>query len=121
VLLQVLEAMKESGCPRPAIFPLSNPTSNAECTAIEAFQYCGPNIIFASGSPFRDVDLGNGKIGHSNQGNNMYFFPGIGLGTLLSGARHVTDGMLHSAAECLAACMSDEHLQEGIVFPPIPR
>jgi len=28
VLLQVLEAMKESGCPRPAIFPLSNPTSN---------------------------------------------------------------------------------------------
>ncbi|CAM6010830.1 unnamed protein product [Sphagnum balticum] len=118
---EVLEAMKESGCPRPAIFPLSNPTSNAECTAIEAFQYCGPNIIFASGSPFRDVDLGNGKIGHSNQGNNMYFFPGIGLGTLLSGARHVTDGMLHSAAECLAACMSDEHLQEGIIFPPIPR
>jgi len=118
---QVLEAMKESGSPRPAIFPLSNPTTNAECTAKEAFQYAGQDIIFASGSPFRDVDLGNGKIGHSNQGNNMYFFPGIGLGTLLSGARHVSDGMLHAAAEELAAIMTDEHLQKGIIFPPVPR
>lgn len=117
---QVLEAMKDSGCPRPAIFPLSNPTSNAECTAKEAFQYAGPNIIFASGSPFRDVDLGGGKIGHSNQGNNMYFFPGIGLGTLMSGARTVTDGMLHAAAEELAAIMTDQQLQEGIIYPPVP-
>jgi malate dehydrogenase (decarboxylating) len=117
---QVLEAMKESGCPRPAIFPLSNPTSNAECTAKEAFQYAGPNIIFASGSPFRDVDLGGGKVGHSNQGNNMYFFPGIGLGTLLAGAHHISDGMLHAAAEELAAIMTEEQLQEGIIYPPVP-
>ncbi|RLN04691.1 hypothetical protein C2845_PM13G23460 [Panicum miliaceum] len=42
---------------------------------------------------------GDGKIGHSNQGNNMYLFPGIGLGTLLSGARAISDGMLQAAAE----------------------
>lgn len=118
---QVLEAMKESGCPRPAIFPLSNPTANAECTAKEAFQHAGPNIVFASGSPFRDVDLGGGQTGHSNQGNNMYFFPGIGLGTLMAGAHHISDGMLHAAAEELAAIMTPEQLEEGIIYPAVSR
>uniref|UniRef100_A0A0D9WZ24 Malic enzyme n=1 Tax=Leersia perrieri TaxID=77586 RepID=A0A0D9WZ24_9ORYZ len=96
---EVLEALKDSSSSRPAIFAMSNPTKNAECTPEEAFSILGEKIIFASGSPFNDVDLGNGKIGHSNQGNNMYLFPGIGLGTLLSGARVISDGMLQAAAE----------------------
>uniref|UniRef100_A0A0E0Q8K3 Malic enzyme n=3 Tax=Oryza TaxID=4527 RepID=A0A0E0Q8K3_ORYRU len=96
---EVLEALKDSSSSRPAIFAMSNPTKNAECTPEEAFSILGEKIIFASGSPFSDVDLGNGKIGHSNQGNNMYLFPGIGLGTLLSGARVISDGMLQAAAE----------------------
>jgi len=49
----------------------------AECTPGEAFSILGEKAIFASGSPFHDVDLGDGKIGHSNQGNNMYLFPGL--------------------------------------------
>ncbi|THG20142.1 hypothetical protein TEA_002378 [Camellia sinensis var. sinensis] len=96
----VLEALKCSTSTRPAIFAMSNPTKNAECTPEEAFSILGENIIFASGSPFKDVDLGNGHIGHCNQGNNMYLFPGIGLGTLLSGSRVISDGMLQAAAEC---------------------
>lgn len=116
---EVLEAMRQSTCSRPAIFPMSNPTKNAECTAEEAFRHVGPHIIFASGSPFEDVDLGNGKIGHSNQGNNMYLFPGIGLGTLLSGARVVSDGMLQAAAECLAAYMKEEDVLNGAIYPSI--
>ncbi|KAI4370855.1 hypothetical protein MLD38_019156 [Melastoma candidum] len=96
---EVLEAMKGSTSTRPAIFAMSNPTKNAECTPEEAFSIVGENIIFASGSPFGNVDLGNGRIGHCNQGNNMYLFPGIGLGTLLSGSRIVSDGMLQAAAE----------------------
>jgi malate dehydrogenase (decarboxylating) len=116
---EVLEAMRESESPRPAIFAMSNPTENAECTAAEAFKYAGENIVFASGSPFQDVDLGNGKIGHSNQGNNMYLFPGIGLGTLLSGAHIVSDRMLQAAAECLAEYMTDAEIQRGVIFPSI--
>ncbi|CAL5340408.1 unnamed protein product [Camellia sinensis] len=96
---EVLEALKCSTSTRPAIFAMSNPTKNAECTPDEAFSILGENIIFASGSPFRDVDLGNGHIGHCNQGNNMYLFPGVGLGTLLSGSRIISDGMLQAAAE----------------------
>ncbi|KAK8945658.1 hypothetical protein KSP40_PGU010544 [Platanthera guangdongensis] len=116
---EVLEALKESTSTRPAIFPMSNPTKNAECTPEEAFSILGEQILFASGSPFNNVQLGNGKIGHSNQGNNMYLFPGIGLGTLLSGARVISDGMLQAAAECLAAYMKDEDIDNGIIYPPI--
>ncbi|KAK7295026.1 hypothetical protein RJT34_17929 [Clitoria ternatea] len=116
---EVLKAMRESVSTKPAIFAMSNPTMNAECTAAEAFSHAGENIVFGSGSPFENVDLGNGKVGHVNQANNLYLFPGIGLGTLLSGAPHITDGMLQAAAECLASYMTEEDLQKGILYPSI--
>ncbi|KAH7306697.1 hypothetical protein KP509_22G025900 [Ceratopteris richardii] len=116
---EVLEMMRQSTSARPAIFAMSNPTKNAECTAEQAFKHVGPHIVFASGSPFTDVELGGGKIGHANQGNNMYLFPGIGLGSLVSGAQIISDGMLQAAAECLAAYMKDEEVEEGIIFPSI--
>ncbi|GAB2224331.1 hypothetical protein Droror1_Dr00005085 [Drosera rotundifolia] len=118
---EVLEALKSSTSTRPAIFAMSNPTTNAECTPEEAFTIIGDHIIYASGSPFKDVDLGNGKIGHSNQGNNMYLFPGIGLGALLSGAGVISDGMLQAAYERLAAYMTEEEVLNGIIYPPISR
>ncbi|XP_010544377.1 PREDICTED: NAD-dependent malic enzyme 2, mitochondrial-like [Tarenaya hassleriana] len=116
---EVLKAMRGSDSNRPGIFAMSNPTLNAECTAADAFKHAGENIVFASGSPFQNVDLGNGKRGHVNQANNMYLFPGIGLGTLLSGARIVTDGMLQAAAECLASYMTEEEVKKGILYPSI--
>ncbi|KAK9273740.1 hypothetical protein L1049_018550 [Liquidambar formosana] len=116
---EVLRAMQESESTKPAIFAMSNPTMNAECTAVDAFKHAGENIVFASGSPFKNVDLGNGKVGHVNQANNMYLFPGIGLGTLLSGAHLISDGMLQAAAECLASYMTDDEIQKGILYPSI--
>ncbi|XP_061340134.1 NAD-dependent malic enzyme 59 kDa isoform, mitochondrial-like [Gastrolobium bilobum] len=116
---EVLKAMRESVSTKPAIFAMSNPTMNAECTAIDAFTHAGENIVFASGSPFENVDLGNGKVGHVNQANNMYLFPGIGLGTLLSGARLITDGMLQAASECLASYMVEEDILNGVLYPSV--
>ncbi|KAL4345834.1 hypothetical protein AHAS_Ahas11G0318000 [Arachis hypogaea] len=115
---EVLKAMKESVSTKPAIFSMSSPTMNAECTAIDAFKHAGGDIVFGSGSPFENVDLGNGKVGHVNQANNMYLFLGIGLGSLLSGARLITDGMLQ-AAECLASYMLEEDITKGILYPSI--
>jgi len=56
---QVLKAMKESDSPRPAVFAMSNPTTKAECTPDDVFKHVGENAIFASGSPFSNVSLGN--------------------------------------------------------------
>ncbi|KAK9065049.1 hypothetical protein SSX86_016432 [Deinandra increscens subsp. villosa] len=117
--IQVLKAMRNSDSPKPAIFAMSNPTLNAECTAAEAFKHAGENIVFGSGSPFEHVDLGNGKVGHVNQANNMYLFPGIGLGSLLSGAHIISDGMLQAASECLASYMTEEEIQMGRLYPSI--
>ncbi|GLT79600.1 hypothetical protein SLA2020_510830 [Shorea laevis] len=118
---EVLKAMHESDSKKPAIFAMSNPTLNAECTAADAFKHAGENIIFASGSPFQNVDLGNGKVGHVNQANNMYLFTGIGLGTLLSGARFITDGMLLAAAEWRSVSLTyvGKEIQKGILYPSI--
>ncbi|KAG8477412.1 hypothetical protein CXB51_030453 [Gossypium anomalum] len=116
---EVLKALRESSSNRPAIFAMSNPTMNAECTSVEAFKHAGENIVFASGSPFENVQLGNGKVGYVNQANNMYLFPGIGLGALLSGARIITDDMLQAAAECLASYMTDQDIEKGILYPSI--
>ncbi|KAK9102873.1 hypothetical protein Sjap_020127 [Stephania japonica] len=56
---EVLEAFKSSTSTRPAIFAMSNPTRNGEpeCTPEEAYSVMGDHIIFASGSPFKDVNL----------------------------------------------------------------
>ncbi|XP_051189666.1 NAD-dependent malic enzyme 59 kDa isoform, mitochondrial [Lolium perenne] len=116
---EVLKAMKESDSPCPAIFAMSNPTTKAECTPEDVFKHVGENAVFASGSPFSNVALSNGRKGYANQANNMYLFPGIGLGALLSGARHISDGMLHAASECLASYITDDAIRKGILFPSI--
>ena len=96
----------------------SNPTSSAECTAEQAYEWSNGTCVFASGSPFDPVER-DGKTYYPTQCNNMFIFPGLGLGATLCGSKHVTDRMLYQSAVALASFLTEEELAEGKVFPRV--
>jgi malate dehydrogenase (oxaloacetate-decarboxylating)(NADP+) len=116
---EVLETMAKLN-ERPIVFALSNPTSQSECTAEEAYRWSGGRALFACGSPFDPVAL-DGKTFVPRQGNNSYIFPGVGLGAVLSGTRQITDDVFMAAAHRLAHLVSESDLEQGSLYPPLSR
>jgi len=116
---EVLEEMAKLN-ERPIVFALSNPTSQSECTAEEAYRWTGGRALFACGSPFNPVTL-NGKTFVPRQGNNSYIFPGVGLGAMVSGTRQITDEVFMAAAHRLAHLVSESDLEQGSLYPALSR
>lgn len=106
---------------RPVIMPMSNPTSKCECTPAQAYQWTNEKAIVATGSPFEPVVMPSGKTLIPSQCNNMFIFPGLGLGASLAGVESITDSMLYVAAVACARTVSDEEVAEGRTFPRIRR
>jgi malate dehydrogenase (oxaloacetate-decarboxylating)(NADP+) len=104
--------------PRPIVFALSNPTSKSECTAAQAYEWSNGRALFACGSPFDPVTVGETKM-VPRQGNNSYIFPGVGLGLIVSGASRVTDEMFMAAAHALANMVTAQDLRQGSLYPPL--
>jgi len=116
---EVISLMAENN-KNPIIFALSNPTSKAECTSTQAIEWSGGRAIYASGSPMPVVEFKGRRI-VPGQGNNVYIFPGVGLGVLATQSRIVTDTMFLAAARTLAEMVTPEELAEGRVYPHLNR
>eukprot|EP00948_MAST-09A_sp_MAST-9A-sp1_P003747 g3747.t1 len=115
----VVRSMK-AHCDVPIIFPLSNPTALAECTAEQAFEWTDGLAVVASGSPFAPVEY-NGQTKHCSQCNNMFIFPGLGLGASLAQTTTISDKMFYECAKSLASFVGPEDLKAGKIFPNVTK
>ena len=104
----------------PVILPMSNPTAISEATPENVLRWSEGRALVATGSPFDDV-LMRGGVQRIGQANNVFIFPGIGLGTIVSGASEVTDAMISASAHALADCLSDEELSARCLMPEVSR
>ena len=105
---------------RPAILPLSNPTSRCEATPADLLAWTDGRALVATGSPFDPVPI-DGRTIHISQCNNAYIFPGMGLAVVASKARRVSDGMFLAAARALARCSPVLEDADAGLFPPWER
>ena len=115
----VVKAMCEVNA-RPMIFALSNPTSKAECTAKQAYTWSEGKCLFACGSPFAPVAVGN-KTFVPRQGNNSYVFPGIGFGCIFVRAKTIPNQIFLTASKTLANLVSESDLANGSLYPPLSQ
>jgi malate dehydrogenase (oxaloacetate-decarboxylating) len=102
----------------PIVLPLSNPGDRAEAQPADVLEWTAGRALVATGSPSADVQLPGGArtIG---QANNVFVFPGVGLGAIVAEAREVTDEAFLVAAREFAALVSPDRLASGAMFPPI--
>ncbi len=105
---------------RPIIFPCSNPTEKSEARPEDLFEWTDGRCLVATGSPFPDVEC-RGRRHKIGQGNNVFIFPGLGLGASAVRARMVTDEMIDAASRALAEQVTAEERAAGQLFPAIGR
>ena len=103
---------------RPIILPLSNPTANTEALPKDVLAWTSGRALVATGSPFPPVDV-DGQPREIGQANNVFIFPGVGLGAIAAETSEVTDAMFLAAAETVAAHVSPERLAAGALYPSV--
>jgi malate dehydrogenase (oxaloacetate-decarboxylating) len=106
--------------PRPIIFPLSNPTSRSEAEANDLIKWTNGKAIVATGSPFDPV-MHQGKKHQIGQCNNVFIFPGLGLGIVVSKTPKVTEKMFIRTAQVLSEFSPLLKDPLASLFPPLEQ
>jgi malate dehydrogenase (oxaloacetate-decarboxylating) len=99
---------------RPMIFPLSNPTERIEARPADVIHWTDGRGLVGTGTPWAPVPY-KGIDYRIGQANNALVYPGIGLGTIVSRAEHVTDGMLLASAEAVASLVDTNQPGAGLL------
>ncbi|MFJ5680833.1 NAD-dependent malic enzyme [Streptomyces sp. NPDC093097] len=113
---EVVEAMSQ-GTERPIILPISNPTSRIEAMPADVLAWSRGKALVATGIPVPPVEH-DGVTYQIGQANNALLYPGLGLGTIVSGASQVTAGMLLAAAQAVANQV-DPSAPGASLLPPV--
>jgi malate dehydrogenase (oxaloacetate-decarboxylating) len=101
---------------RPIVLALSNPTHKCECSPEAVWKATNGKGLVATGSPFSPMDW-HGRTLQASQCNNMYIFPGVGLGALVCKASRVTDGMFLAASKAISNFVTPEQEAMGLLLP----
>jgi len=117
---EIVEAVMQNTA-RPIILPLSNPTSMVEATPQDIYNWTNGQALIATGSPFEPIQTNDGNTIRVGQCNNVFIFPGMGQGTIASGAKEVSPSFFTAAAHAVASAVSDEDKKKGILTPPVKR
>ncbi|HEU4673688.1 MAG TPA: NAD-dependent malic enzyme, partial [Candidatus Limnocylindrales bacterium] len=103
--------------PRPIVLPLSNPSSRSEATPDQVLEWSRGQAIVATGSPFGPPP---GRAFRAvGQANNVFVFPGVGLGAIVAETREITDELFLVAARTLAANVTPARLAAGAIYPAV--
>ncbi len=100
----------------PVILPMSNPTTKCEALPENIMKWTDGKALVATGSPFDPVEV-SGRKQRIGQANNVFIFPGLGLGAIVSGASVVTDNMIGVSATALAETLSLGDLDHNCLMP----
>jgi malate dehydrogenase (oxaloacetate-decarboxylating) len=103
---------------RPVIFALSNPTSKTECTPEEVAEATNGRGLVATGSPFAPFEF-NKQPFVTSQCNNMFIFPGVGLGGLVSKSAKITTKMFLKASKALSDLVTEEQRKQNMLLPDL--